>query len=130
MTTLIATPENTLTSKQIQAVAYLIKGHSWHETAQLAGCSVASIKRWNKEPDFREAIVEGQREALAAAAGQLAAGCTLAVSVLREIVGDEDVSPSTRVRASEVILSSAARAYELGELQRKVETLEASINGV
>ena len=123
-----APEKSELTTKQVLAVAALIEGYSWHESAEKAQCSYASIKRWFAQPNFKAAIADGQREALAAAAGKLASGCKLAVDVLIAIAGNPGSQDSVRVRASEVILTSAIKAYELGELQRKIEALEGLLN--
>lgn len=125
----IEAPENgELSPRQTLAVAALVEGYSWADSAVRAKCSYASIKRWHSQPVFKAAIADGQRSALQAAAGKLASGCALAVNVLTEIAGNPEAADSVRVRASEVILNSAIKAFELGELQRKIETLEALLN--
>jgi len=124
----IATPENGLSNRQVLAVAALIKGYSWDAAAAEAGCSYASIKRWHTLPQFKAAIADGQRQALQEAAGKLAAGCTLAVNTLTEIAAKQDLPPSVRVRASEVILNSAIKAAELGRYEERIAQLEAMLN--
>ena len=120
-------PEKALTSLQIQAAGYLVQGHSWRESAELAGCSLASVKRWHTDQDFRDYIANGQRQAFLESCNKLSAGCSLAVDVLTEIMRKSD-NDSVRCRAAEITLNTAVKVAEMSALTERIATLEAMLN--
>jgi hypothetical protein len=129
--TLVDTSEKELTNLQLRAVNFLIAGKSWNKTAELVPCGIASLKRWHSAPEpnpFKAAIADGKRQAFQAAVGMLSAGCTVAVETLVSIAENPDAADSVRVRASEVILSNSIKVVEMGELQKRIEDLEAMLN--
>jgi hypothetical protein len=116
-----------LTSRQVQAACYLVQGYSWKEAAERSGCSFSSIKRWQTQPEFKQYIAEGQRQAFMESCNKLSAGCSLAVDTLMNIMRNSD-SDSTRCRAAEITLNTAVKVAEMSALTERIATLEALLN--
>lgn len=119
--------EKNLSARQIRAVAALVEGNSYVAAAEKSEVSLASIKRWIVEPDFKAAIAFGRKQAFDSAVSKLSNGCSLAVDTLVEIAANGQ-SEQVRVRASEVILNTTVKVAELSQLQDRIGYLEGLLS--
>ena len=91
--------------------------------ARSAGISVATLLRWQKEPQFQRATREARRAAFGQAITRLQMSGA-AVATLAKMMVEQGAPPSTRVRAAEVILHQAAKAIEWEDVEARVTELE------
>ena len=91
--------------------------------ARSAGISVATLLRWQKEPEFQRATREARRAAFGQAITRLQMSGA-AVATLAKMMVEQGAPPSTRVRAAEVILHQAAKAIEWEDVEARVTELE------
>ena len=63
---------------------------------------------------------------LTAATDMMKNNLTAAVRTLSKVMDDETVPPQTRVSAADALLRHSVRYFELTELTRRIEALEAS----
>lgn len=100
--------------------------------AQKCGLSVKQLYNRMASPEFRARLSEARRELLDRAVNALETRLSDAVQTVAQIMGDENVSPQTRLNAADALLRNALRLSEradiadrLAELERIVDTLEA-----
>ncbi|MBW4522640.1 MAG: hypothetical protein KME16_23590 [Scytolyngbya sp. HA4215-MV1] len=116
-----------LTSRQIRAVAALLRGLNYVDAATEAEVSLSSIKRWVVLPEFKAAIAAGKKQAIETAVFDLADGCSLSVTTLMKLMRSAE-SETVRCRAAEAVLNSTMRLFEMGMLVDRVSKLESLIN--
>lgn len=114
-----------LEPRRARLVALLADGATTAEAAAQLGVSERMARRWRATPEVKAALDEIGREALRSASSSLARLVALAASALREIVADRQAPPAARVSAARAIVESSIRLREMGELEERLETLEA-----
>lgn len=120
------TKQKKLTPRQRNAIAAVIACPSYSAAAEKAGISRSTLYRWLDEPDFR-AELDHQRDRMAEQASlQLLQATSRAVTVLCDLLDDDD--PRVRRLAAQSILNYALQTRELIELTRRIEAVEDSIN--
>jgi hypothetical protein len=112
------------TRKMEDAVAALLTQSNIEAAARSVGISVATLVRWQKEPEFQKALREARRAAFGQAISRLQQMSGAAVATLGKIMGDQTAPPSTKVRAAEVIINHAAKAIEIEDIEARVSELE------
>ncbi|MDH6363266.1 hypothetical protein M2139_000314 [Enterococcus sp. PF1-24] len=95
-------------------------------------CVVAKINRttgykYLKDEKFLLEYRVLRREAMQQVTARLQKVSEEAVSVLHEIMLDQDNTPSARVQAAKNILDISYRSLELDDIQERVEQLEQNI---
>ena len=110
--------------KMEDAVAALLTQSNVEAAARSAGISVATLMRWQKEPEFQKALREARRAAFGQAIARLQQMPGAAVAMLGKIMVDQTAPPSTKVRAAEVIINHAAKAIEIEDIEARVTELE------
>jgi hypothetical protein len=98
-----------LTSKQECVIAALLTEPTYAAAAVKAGVGVATVYRWMKIPQFREAKDKAGEEIVDATVGRMQAASGLGLETLAEITrhGKRD---SDRIRAATVLLDHARRS--------------------
>jgi len=76
------------------------------------------------EADFDAAYRAARRQAYGQSISRLQQGSTAAATTLLKVMVDAATPPSTRVRAAEAILSHAAKAIEIEDIDARVKQLE------
>lgn len=115
---------NELTAAQRRAAATLAAGRKVAEAATAAGVSEASIFRWQKLPEFRQAIAAAQAELLESAAGKLASAQDAAVYTIASIMADKAEPASIRLRAAIAIIDALLQLRSAVVMERRIERLE------
>jgi transposase-like protein len=110
--------------KMDQAVAALLTQRNVEEAARAVGIGVATLLRWQKEPEFQKAYRDARRAAFGQAVARLQQMSGAAVAMLGKMMVEPTAPPSTRVRAAEVIINHAAKAIEIEDIEARVTELE------
>lgn len=103
--------------------ALLIHGNISKASREL-GISKSAIYKRLKNDDFREQFDRLQGITLTVVSNSLSDSLNDAVEVLRSVLLDPDVSPSTKVQASDVLLRHCSRYIETSTILRRIEKLE------
>ncbi len=112
---------DTLSAIRRRGVHVLLACRTAEEAATSVGVSVRTVRRWQADPVFREALRVEARSASRSAVDSLLAGQVAAVRVLVHALDDEQVS--VRIRAAGLLLDAGQRAAD-DDLAERVEALE------
>lgn len=110
--------------KQEAAVLALLSSKNVEEAAHAAGVTPRTLYRWMNEPDFDAAYRTARRQAYGQSISRLQQGSTAAATTLLRVMVDATTPASTRVRAAEVVLSHAAKAIEIEDIDARLRELE------
>ena len=111
-------------NKMEEAVAALLTHRNQEEAARAVGISVATLLRWQKDPEFDAAYREARRLAFRQSIARLQQASSAAVTTLLKIMVDTTAPPSTRVRAADSVLDHSAKAIEVEDIEARVSELE------
>jgi hypothetical protein len=107
------------------AIVALLAEATIEKAAAKAGVSLATLKRWLRDPVFAGAFRAARRELVETAITRLQQTTTSAVSTLYESL--HAPQSAVRVRAAAIILEQSLRATELVDLQQQVDELRAAL---
>ena len=110
--------------KADQAILALLEHGSIQKAAASSGVSDVTLWRWLQKPEFREAYRKARREAFSHSMARLQHSSGAAVSTLLRVMLDKDAPAASRVRAASCVLDHAADAFELEDLDVRLERLE------
>ena len=96
------------------------------EAARAAGITPRTLYRWLNESEFDAAYRTARRQAYGQSISRLQQGSAAAATTLLKVMVDPTTPPSTRVRAAEAVLSHAAKAIEIEDIDARVRALEES----
>lgn len=112
-----------LSGKQKKAIAALLSEPTTEAAAESAGVTSRTIRRWLKQPAFRQALTQAETEAIEEAARLMAAASIQAVRTLLDIMKNEPES-SERRQAAAVVLARVGPIRLLGQLENRLSELE------
>jgi len=118
-----------LTRKQEQAIAALLTRRTIEEAAEAVGVSASTLRRWLKNPKFAASYREARRQVVDHALARLQRATGLAISVLMQVMLDQEAPASPRVAAARAVLDYALRIKEIEELEERVSRLEEVLEG-
>jgi hypothetical protein len=110
--------------KMEEAVAAVLTQKNLEEAARSVGIGTATLLRWQKMPEFKAALRQARRDAYSQSIARLQQATGAAVSTLLKTMVDPGTPPSTKVRAADSVLSHAAKAIELEDIEARVSELE------
>jgi len=110
--------------KQEAAIVALLTHRSIEEAARAVPVSAKTLLRWMKEPGFDTAYREARRLAYGQSIARLQQAASAASSTLLKIMIDPNSPPSCRLRAADSVLSHAAKAIEIEDIDARVAALE------
>lgn len=116
-----------LTAEQQKFLPHLISSSTLREAAKSSGISEATVYRWLRQPNFKEAYRIARLEALQITVARLQSASASAVDTLLDVSISQTVPASARVAASKAILEYALKATETEELLTRIEKLEEAI---
>jgi len=116
-----------LTTKQTKAVEAFTSGKNCEQAAKAAGVHVNTIYTWKKQPAFRDALKEAERNALQTVTGTLLGLAQKATGTLENVM-DSAAYPSTRIRAADIVLGRLLQTRELLALEERIVKLEEMVN--
>jgi hypothetical protein len=110
--------------KQEDAIVALISQRGIEDAARACNIPARTLYRWLKEPEFEAAYRAARRQAYAQSISRLQQGSAAAATTLLKVMVDATTPPATRVRAAEAVLSHAAKAIEIEDIEVRVTELE------
>src|SRR5215467_5635864 len=110
--------------KKEAAIAALLTHRNTEEAARAISVGQATLLRWIKDLEFDAAYREARRLAFGQSVARLQQASSDAVSTLLKIMVDPNAPASTRVRAADSVMSHAAKAIEIEDIEARVSELE------
>jgi len=110
--------------RQDQLVVALLENPTLEKAAVAAGISAVTLWRRMQEPEFVEAYRKARRESFSQSIARLQHASNAAVGTLLRVMTDRTATPSSRVRAAEVVLQNALRGMEMEDIEARVSELE------
>jgi transposase-like protein len=110
--------------KKEEAIAALLTQRNVEEAAKSIGIVPNTLLRWMKEAEFDAAYREARRLAYGQAIARLQQAASAASTTLLKIMVDSNSPPSCRLRAADSVLSHAAKAIEIEDIEARVTELE------
>jgi len=115
-----------LTRKQKAAVDALAITPTQTKAAKIAGCAARSIRGWLKEPEFKNALLERERELRGAAARTAAIYAIDALELLHDIFTNERNDVTVRRLAARDLLTYLNQTETNFDLDIRVTKLEVN----
>src|ERR1700677_449287 len=113
--------------KREQAIAALLTERNVEEAARVVGISVATLMRWQKEPEFQAAYRRARHDAFGQCIARLQKASGAATTTLLNIMVDRSAPASCRLRAAESVLTLATKVTEMEDVQARLSTLEEKV---
>ena len=110
--------------KREAAVAALLTQRTAEDAARSIGIGPATLRRWQKEPEFDAAFRAAKLTAYRQTIARMHQLSGTAVSTLGKVMLDPTTPPATKVRAADSILNHTAKAIEIEDLDARVKALE------
>jgi hypothetical protein len=110
--------------KEEDAIVALLSQRSIEDAARACNIPARTLYRWLKEPEFDAAYRAARRQAYGQSISRLQQGSAAAATTLLKVMVDATTPPATRVRAAEAVLSHAAKAIEIEDIEVRVTELE------
>ena len=114
-----------LTASQEKALSALLTSGTVEAAAAKAGLTDRTLHRYLSAPAFRRAYLLARRQALEQATGALQQASYAAVATL--IKNLKCGSPSSEIRAAQVILEQSAKGVEMLEFEDRLTAIEQSL---
>jgi len=114
--------------KKSKALAALLSGANAVEAAAAAGVVTNTIYKWQKDPEFTEALNAAKSEAMDRLGRSLSALGEKAVTTLDEVLDDPAAGPGVRVRAADIVLNRALAVRDAAEFEKRLSDLEKQLN--
>ena len=112
--------------RQDQLIVALLENPTLEKAAMAAGISAVTLWRRMREPEFVETYRKARREAFSQSIARLQHASNAAVGTLLRVMTDREATPSSRVRAAEVVLQNALRGMEMEDIEARVAALESA----
>jgi hypothetical protein len=119
-----------LRPNQRLAIAALIETGQVTDAAAAANVSRDSIHRWLKDDAFLAALREAEADALRALSRSLVALSNKATATIEAVMTDDETTAAVKLRAADVALSRLLAVRELLDLEERVTSLEARLEGL
>lgn len=114
-------PSDSLTRKQMDAIAALLAGRSQREAAKQAGCDPKTLRRWlSSNQAFKEELEISKRNTYELLVSGLVGRSEGAINTLSEICENQSEKASDRVAAARIILTLAMRGILSEEFNHAV----------
>jgi len=117
----------TLTSRQLRAIPYLLASPSIEEGCKRARVGKATLYGWMKHDAFKEELYRRRKEVVDLAFETVKANVTKAAETLVKHLDSEKETIS--IRAAESIIEFAQRAIEVEELEQRIRAIEKTTRG-
>jgi len=110
--------------KKEAAAAALLTQRTIEDAALSVGIGSATLRRWQKEPEFQAAFREAKFAAFSQSIGRLHQLSSAAVSTLGKVMLDPATPPATKIRAADSILNHTTKSIEIEDLRARLGNLE------
>ena len=115
--------------RQDQYIVALLEQPTLQKAAAAVGVSDVTLWRCLKQPEFADAFRKARRDAFSQSVARLQHASSAAVGTLLRVMTDKEAPASSRVRAAEVVLSTAFKGIELDDIEVRVAELEQAAQG-
>ena len=115
---------NKLSRKKEQAIIALLEAPTVKEAAEMVKINPATLYKWMALPEFEEAYRKARHRAMGEAIARLQQASSEAVDTLRDVMGDQEATPASRVTAARAVLELGLRATELELVDERLARLE------
>lgn len=115
--------------RQDQYIVALLEHPTLQKAATAVGVSDVTLWRCLKQPEFADAFRKARRDAFSQSVARLQHASSAAVGTLLRVMTDKEAPASSRVRAAEVVLSTAFKGIELDDIEARVAELEQAAQG-
>jgi len=112
------------TSKMEQAVIALLTARNQEEAAKSVGISLATLQRWQKEPEFEKALSQARMMAFRQSMARLQQASVPAVTTLLKLMVDAGSPATVKARCAYYILDQTRKGIETEEIEKRVGELE------
>jgi hypothetical protein len=116
-----------LTPKQYRLIQALMTNPTQTKACEVANVSRATLRRWLADPQFNQALIQAEGQALNDATRVLMSGRDNALGTLGKLM-TQAVSENVRRNAANDWLSLMYKSYELQTLEERVRKLEEAQN--
>ncbi len=113
-----------LKPKQEEAILALLSNRTVEDAARAVSIAPRTLYRWQQDPVFEVAVRKARRAGYAQSIARLQHASGVAVSVLLKVLADGATPASVKVRAVDSVLSHAAKAIEIEDIEARVAALE------
>ena len=110
--------------KTDEIILALLEHGTIEKAAAALGISDITVWRWLKKPEFDEAYRKARRAAFSRSIGRLQHAGGAAVTTLLKVMVDKEAAAGSRVRAADCVLDHAANAFELDDVEVRLQRLE------
>jgi hypothetical protein len=110
--------------KMEQAVIALLTARNQEEAAQSVGVSLATLQRWQKEPEFEKALRKARMAAFRQSMARLQQASVPAVTTLLKLMVDAGSPATVKARCAYYILDQTRKGIETEEIEKRVAELE------
>ncbi|MCC6322741.1 MAG: hypothetical protein IT438_15035 [Phycisphaerales bacterium] len=118
-----------LTPEQESAIAALLTQPTLAKAAKSADVSDRTLRRWLREPVFRDAFRSARRQMFAQAIALTQHYTPLAVNVLAKVMTDPLSASPSKVAAAAAMMRFGRESIELDDLVERIEKLEEGQQG-
>ncbi len=112
--------------KKEETFIALLSHRSIEEAARACNTPARTLHRWLTEPDFDAAYRAARRKGFGQSIARLQQGAAAAATTLLKVMIEPGTPASTRVGAAESVLSHAAKAIEIEDIDARLRELEAA----
>ena len=113
-----------LRPKQEEAILALLTNPGVEHAARAVKITPRTLYRWLSESPFDKAYRKARRKAFGQGTARLQQASGAAVSSILKIMLDQHAPASTKLRAADMVLSHAAKAIEIEDIEARVSELE------
>jgi len=115
-----------LSSRQLQALPYILSCPTYEEAARKAKISPKQLYQWLKDPIFKEELKQQRNVMFCDSLAFLKAATQKATETLIGLLDNKD--PRIKLQASEKVLTLSYKAAELYEIEERLTAIEALHN--
>jgi len=118
---------STKVNRKGNAVYTIISTPTIKQAAGIIGVTEKTVHKWLNEPAFAREVQEAQEAATRNAVRRIMSTVDNAVSTLETIMQDATAATAPRVTAAAKLLDSALRAYDMIDIQNRLDAIERKI---
>lgn len=126
MSDIVRSGRKKLTTKQERALEALLQGNSQRDSAEIAGITPRTLRRWCREDEQFIAELELRSHSLLSRATiQLGGALEMSADLLRAVLSNEDLPVSIRIRSANLIFRNYFKFFELQSIDQRIARIEA-----
>src|SRR3954470_8692736 len=110
--------------KKEQAIAALLSQRTIEAAASVVGIGVRTLKRWLKNPEFREEYRRARCEVVHEVVASIQQNSPAAGRVILKLMADPKVGNDTRLKAAKLSLEIAVNGIVLEDIEKRISELE------